>query len=71
MKSAISFLLGMLCTAYLFPPQPTAALTDMDKRVIAYDVIEWMDKADWDILSAKRHLITVGTTQKKSSFWGF
>jgi hypothetical protein len=43
----------------------------MDKRVIAYDVIEWMDKADWDILAAKRHLISAGTGEKKSSFWGF
>lgn len=71
MKSVIAFLLGMLCTAYFFPPTPTAVLSDMDKRVIAYDVIEWMDKADWDVLSAKRHLISAGTDENKSSFWGF
>ena len=71
MKSVIAFLLGMLCTAYFFPPTPTAVLSDMDKRVIAYDVIEWMDKADWDVLSAKRHLISAGTDENKSSIWGF
>ena len=71
MKSVIAFLLGMLCTAYFFPPTPTAVLSDMDKRVIAYDVIEWMDKADWDVLSAKRHLISCVTDDNKSSFWGF
>ena len=47
----------MLCTAYVFPPTPTVELTDMDKREIAYDVIEWLDEADWKALEAKRHIV--------------
>ena len=57
MKSLIAFLLGMLCTAYLFPPTPQATISDMDKREIAYEVIEWMDKADWESLQARRDII--------------
>ena len=57
LKSIISFLLGMLCTAYVFPPTPTAELTDMDKREIAYNVIEWLDDADWEALKAQRNIV--------------
>ena len=57
MKSLIAFLLGMLCTAYIFPPTPQATISDMDKREIAYEVIEWMDKADWESLQARRDII--------------
>ena len=65
MKSLIAFLLGMLCTAYVFPPTPSAQLSDMDRREIAYEVIEWLDDADWDKLTAKRNLIE---NKKKSWF---
>jgi len=65
MKSLIAFLLGMLCTAYVFPPTPQATVSDMDRREIAYEVIEWMDEADWDTFEARRNLIT---DKKKSWF---
>jgi len=43
----------------------------MDKREIAYEVIQWMDEADWNILAAKRHIVTLGATKKEYNFWGF
>ena len=71
LSSLIAFLLGMLASLYLFPPTPTHELCDMDKRVIAYEVIQWMDEADWNILAAKRHIVTLGATKKEYNFWGF
>jgi len=65
MKSVIAFLAGMLCTAYIFPPTPSVCVSDMDRREIAYEVIEWLDDADWDKLTAKRNLVT----KKKATGW--
>lgn len=70
LASLVSFLVGMLAALYLFPPTPTHELCDMDKREIAYEVIQWMDESDWNVLAAQRHIVTVGA-EKKKSFWGF
>tara|TARA_R110002051_G_scaffold159299_2_gene230669 strand:- start:857 stop:1057 length:201 start_codon:yes stop_codon:yes gene_type:complete len=66
MKSLIAFLLGMLTTAYLYPPTPSVKLSDMDMREIAYEVIDWMDDADFNSLVAKRNLIT---DNKDDGWW--
>ena len=65
LKSIIAFLLGMLTTAYVFPATPSVSVSDMDRREIAYEVIEWLDDADWNKLTAKRNLIT----EKKNTGW--
>ncbi len=66
MRNLIAFLLGMVVSYYVLPqPVPEYELSDMDKREIAYEVIEWMDNADWRTIEARRALIK----NDKKSWW--
>ena len=64
MKYTLSFLAGMLCAIFVYPPQPTVEVDKMTRREIAYEVLELLDEGNYDILESKR-LVVQG---KKSWF---
>ena len=57
MKNLIAFLCGMVVTFYIFPATPEHVLSDMEKREIAYEVIEWLEDADFQALQARRNIV--------------
>ena len=64
MKHAVSFLLGVICAVWLFPPTPTVSLESIDRERIIYEVLSKIEEEGYSITEAKRSL----TDTKKSWF---
>ena len=63
MKHFLSFLCGVICAIWLFPPTPSVELDKMLRKQIAYEVIEYLEDEEFDTLAAKRSIV-----QKRSWF---
>jgi len=64
MKQALSFLLGVVCAIWLFPPTPSVELDDLERERIIYEVLDRLEDDGYNITQAKRSL-----TDKKNSWF--
>ena len=57
MKHFLSFLCGVVCAIWLFPPTPSVELDKMTRKQIAYEVIEYLEEEEFDTIAAKRAIV--------------
>ena len=57
MKIFASFLCGVVCAVWLFPPTPCVEVDEMTRREIAYEVIEYIEQQHFDTIAARRSIV--------------